>query len=278
MIFVSHAREDAVFASALAATLAAEGQAVLIDPPRLQGDAFWRQRLARQLEDCDTMIAVESPAAAASPWVQQERQGFRGPRRSVAATPAAGARPAPPLAAERTALAARQHAWLQALLARPAPRAEFAGDRAWLAGGRIELRRVPGGAFVATAPLTNTLYREFVAAMRGEVPPPPTWTDPEFAAAFAADALSATAMTWFEAAACAHRFGGALPGEDHRRAVGDAASTWDWCADGWQPGDPSPLAHRVIVGGSGRVERYRNAPIDRDCCVGLRLALPPPER
>ena len=449
MIFISHAREDAVFARALALTLEAEGHAVWIDPPLLQGDAFWRQRLARRLEACDTMIAIESPAAAASPWVQQERFSFGGALRSVVAPPAmagdvrlaaaAGKRAAEPgeewatewptgrrverpagptaglnaeltadlaaesagelaavsaasrpraWAAERLALAARQQAWLQAVLARPAPRAEFDGDRAWLAGGRIELRRVPGGAYVATAPLTNALYREFVAAMAGEVPPPPTWTDPEFAAAFAGDAQAATAMTWFEAAACAHRFGATLPGEAERAGLAAAVgATWDWCRDRWRPEDASPLAHRVIAGGGacgsgsgsgigigigvgvgvgsssssgsgsgsgiglgsgsgsgsgigigigsgvgvgvgvgvgdgdgdgdgdgvgtdtgtgdgtgdgdgglglgvglGRgaspapsagpgtppLLRYRNAPIDRDCCVGLRLALPPP--
>jgi len=351
MIFVSHAREDAAFALALARALQAEGHAVLIDPPLLQGDAFWRQRLARQLAGCDTMVTVESPAAAASPWVQQERLGFRGARRSVAAASAvdvgeqasqqpsvratepraqqatdANAEPtecpgdrhtAQPAgrptawAAERLALAARQQAWLHAVLAAPAPRAEFAGDRAWLAGGRIELRRVPGGTYVATTALPNSLYREFVAALGGEVPPPPTWTDPEFAAAFAGDGLPATAMTWFEAAACAHHFGATLPSTTERASLTTgaaststststaAAASWDWCRDRWRPDDASALAHRVIfgelavrgtfgIGAAGALDsaatgaiapsalRYRNAPIDRDCSVGLRLALPPP--
>jgi hypothetical protein len=333
MIFISHAREDAAFASSLARSLEAQGHAVLVDPPLLQGDAFWRQHLARQLEGCDTMISVESPAAAASVWVQQERRGFRGTRRSVAAPPAAvsgqspseraaeratgrlGERPiacpaeltadsagegvavtsadhSTAWAAERLALATRQQAWLHAVLARPAPRAEFDGDRAWLAGGRIVLQRVPGGTYVATEPLSNGLYREFVAAMAGQVPPPPTWTDAEFAAAFADDEQPATAMTWFEAAACAHRFGATLPGEAERAglvAVGAASASWDWCSDRWRPDDASPLAHRVIVGtrvgvdthdaaaadpGTPAPLRYRNAPIDRDCCVGLRPALP----
>jgi hypothetical protein len=53
---------------------------------------------------------------------------------------------------------------------------------------------------------------------------------------------------------------------------GLCGNTWDWCASLWEQ-------HRVIRGGGYmdvptfcRIEsRYRNAPIDRDCCVGFRV-------
>jgi hypothetical protein len=53
---------------------------------------------------------------------------------------------------------------------------------------------------------------------------------------------------------------------------GLCGNTWDWCATAWGP-------HRVIRGG-GYMDaaafctidtHYRNAPIDRDCCVGFRV-------
>lgn len=60
---------------------------------------------------------------------------------------------------------------------------------------------------------------------------------------------------------------------------GMCGNTWDWCATSWG-------THRVIRGG-GWMDmpehctvdaRYRNAPIDADCCVGLRIAWQSPDR
>ncbi len=53
-----------------------------------------------------------------------------------------------------------------------------------------------------------------------------------------------------------------------------SGNVWDWCLDAEGP-------HRVICGGSYadpprfcRIDaRYRNSPLDRDCCVGFRLSL-----
>lgn len=55
---------------------------------------------------------------------------------------------------------------------------------------------------------------------------------------------------------------------------GLAGNTWDWCATAWG-------SHRVLKGG-GYMDapdfcaintRYRNAPVDRDCCVGFRVCV-----
>jgi formylglycine-generating enzyme required for sulfatase activity len=306
------------------------------------------------------MIALDTPAADASPWVQQERRGFarlrgaaRVTQRRVEPGPADVAAAVGPKAAAarevrqaravgevraaravrrareaREALATRSRAEFTRWFAAPGPprRVEFDDARAWLAAGRIELRRVAGSAcYVATEPLSNALYREFVRATG--IAPPPTWARDDFAG----DDLPVTGITWYEAAACASYFGGTLPDEaswldaarssplDQRHAtasgdldptlahygapfacgaprparahapnaagfVGMAGNTWDWCADPW--GAEGADAHRVIRGG-GWMDgagfchtgaRYRNAPIDRDACVGLRLAWRPPRR
>jgi hypothetical protein len=55
---------------------------------------------------------------------------------------------------------------------------------------------------------------------------------------------------------------------------GMCGNTWDWCATTWG-------SHRVIRGGGSMDaarfcairSRYRNAPIDRDCCVGFRVKI-----
>jgi Sulfatase-modifying factor enzyme 1 len=55
---------------------------------------------------------------------------------------------------------------------------------------------------------------------------------------------------------------------------GMCGNTWDWCASAWD-------SHRVLRGG-GYMDsaefckiqtRYRNSPIDRDCCVGFRIKI-----
>ncbi|MBC7780834.1 MAG: SUMF1/EgtB/PvdO family nonheme iron enzyme [Proteobacteria bacterium] len=55
---------------------------------------------------------------------------------------------------------------------------------------------------------------------------------------------------------------------------GMCGNTWDWCASPWH-------SHRAIRGGGAMDaprfcaigSRYRNAPIDRDCCVGFRVKI-----
>ncbi len=343
MIFVSYARVDAAAALALADALRARGLACLIDPPLVQGDAFWRDKVARWLAACDVMLVVDSPHADASPWVCQERRAFGGAHVHADATQvlqqgcegvvqqvqaacgasgatSPGSPPGDALAAlqapaadpaAREALRHRSEQTLAAFLSTlpAAARAECAGDRAWLRSGRTELRRVSATAsdYLAVEPVTNALYREFLQAT-GFAAPPPTWLRP----AFAADDQPVTGITWYEAAACAAWCGGELPTESARalaaaldphdgcreplpsglavfasdapRALvqlpADAAGfrglcghTWDWCA--------TPTGtHRVIRGGSWMDcddfrtagARYRNAPTDADCSVGLRIA------
>lgn len=354
MIFISYAREDAAAAAKLVGELAERGLPCLIDPPLPHSDPFWRNRLAQQMVDCSLLVALQSPYADASPWVQQERRGFRGANCAVqlagasisitdggvntlpndavstiaalwrgprGACVAAAVAPPPPDHRQRLWRQAQAHleTWLAA--PRPAARPAFDGRRAWLAGGRIELQRDPSASepvYIATQPLSNALYREFFAQAGFDAPP--TWGHAGFDAADA----PVTGITWFEASACAAWFGGQLPSEvswawaaqsgdlawRFATATGDlrpelahfaaafgsgapreatahppnaagcfgmCGNTWDWCADAWGP-------HRALRGGGWMDDetfctvgaRYRNAPIDRDCTVGMRIALPAP--
>jgi hypothetical protein len=348
MIFVSHAREDAAVARALAAELVAAGLPCFIDPSLPQGDVFWRDALIARLASCRLMASVWSPAADASPWVQQERRWFaasgieivvdaRGDSDAVHRIARAYDGPRGPAAlassnlheidgdcgVARTSLheAGERRQW-EAVARGCQARPRFDGVQAWLADGRIALVRVtgsPDGQYVATRPLSNALYREFLAA-EPAFPPPPTWAR----AGWDADDLPVTGVTWFEAAACARWFGGRLPSEaawhwaacgggenrNYATATGRLApslahfgaafgegmpvpagtyaatpegfdglcgNTWDWCSDAAGP-------FHVIRGGGWMDDavfcrtgaRYRHAPVDRDACVGLRLALDQP--
>lgn len=352
MIFLSYAREDAPAARELAAELRSSGLPCLLDPTLSHGDVFWREALISRLAPCRLMATLESPAAAASPWVRQERLWFSG-RGAEVAVGADGDRNAlrridaaydgprgqalSRLTAEINSGASRSgerrslHAAGEALLraCRTRPRAQsrnhgsprFDGARAWLAGGRVELIRLPGspaGQYIASKPLSNALYREFLAD-NAEFGPPPTWLRQRWNR----DDLPVTGITWFEAAACASWLGGRLPSEaawewaarggaagriyattdgtlspqlahhggdfglgmpassaEHPPTLdgfgGLCGNTWDWCSDASGP-------HRVIRGGGWmdsaafcRVDaRYRHGPVDRDACVGFRLAVDP---
>jgi Sulfatase-modifying factor enzyme 1 len=63
----------------LEARLRSSGYQVVRDPPRVEGDPFWRQSLVRSLERCDAIVVVWSARAARSPWVEHERRAFPGP-------------------------------------------------------------------------------------------------------------------------------------------------------------------------------------------------------
>jgi len=255
MIFLSYARDDAVSARQLATELRDAGLPCLLDPTLSHGDVFWREALVARLAPCQLMVALESPAAAASPWVRQERQWFsdRGPvvavglqgdhdalRRIDAAYDGprgrAIARSTDDMQADAGCASQRQaiqaagqallHACMQRLRARGPGRSgvRIDGARAWLADGRVELIRLPhspAGQYIASMPLSNALYREFLAD-NPACAPPPTW----HRHAWRRDDLPVTGISWFEAAACASWLGGRLPSE----------AAWAWAARGGAAG------------------------------------------
>ena len=71
-VFVSHAHEDDAFARRLSADLQAEGWSVWIAPDSIQPGETWVEAINRGLEESGYYLLVQTPAAAASPWVVTE--------------------------------------------------------------------------------------------------------------------------------------------------------------------------------------------------------------
>lgn len=342
MIFISYAREDAAAATALELALAKRGVASHRDPTLPEGDAFWREKIAASLADSSGLIALVSAQSDASPWVEQERRAFTGPKigidlRTLRAAPewedenfwrkleSLNARSAKsactqPDASEATARAAKIAAEDNAAAA---CRAEFKSVAMLERDGEYWRNSIDAGAYIqiasglwlSRAPVTNAQYARFLD-VSGRVPPP-TWARTPF---HVADA-PVTGVSWFDAACYCAWAGGRLPSEaewelaarygaaaaSHATASGAIApdqadyarvfahgapsaaaafpatpggfhglcgNTWDWCSTAWGE-------HRVLKGG-GYMDaadfcaisaRYRNAPVDRDCCVGFRVCV-----
>lgn len=71
-VFISHAQEDDAFARRLAADLRASGFGVWIAPDSIIPGETWVEAINRGLEESGTYLLVQTPAAAASPWVVTE--------------------------------------------------------------------------------------------------------------------------------------------------------------------------------------------------------------
>lgn len=71
-VFISHAHEDDAFARRLSADLQAEGWTVWIAPDSIQPGETWVEAINRGLEESSYYLLVQTPAAAASPWVVTE--------------------------------------------------------------------------------------------------------------------------------------------------------------------------------------------------------------
>ena len=71
-VFISHAHEDDAFAHRLAADLQANGWRVWLAPDSINAGETWVDAINRGLEASSTYVLVQTPAAAASPWVNTE--------------------------------------------------------------------------------------------------------------------------------------------------------------------------------------------------------------
>jgi len=71
-VFISHAHEDDAFARRLAADLRRAGFAVWMAPDSIMAGETWVEAINRGLEESGTYLLVQTPAAAASPWVVTE--------------------------------------------------------------------------------------------------------------------------------------------------------------------------------------------------------------
>jgi formylglycine-generating enzyme required for sulfatase activity len=71
-VFISHAHEDDGFARRLGADLRAEGWSVWLAPDSIEPGETWVEAINRGLEESSHFLLVQTPAAAASPWVVTE--------------------------------------------------------------------------------------------------------------------------------------------------------------------------------------------------------------
>ena len=247
MLFLSHAREDAAAAARVEQLYRDMGKVCVRDPQLVEGDPFWREKIRELLRQCRGLIALDSPAAACSPWVEQERRAFDGPVRRV---PVDGLDPAWPdvgpasdvdseVATVRRGLVDAQWRWLDEV------RREYQGRPGILslagvsgaASDGSEIVALPGradeqGPYLGAEPVTNAQYERFLAEIGH--PPPPTWQRDEHRRPDA----PVTGVTWFEAMAYAAYAGASLPTEEEwMRAAGGGLDT---CRDGSVRGEFRP--------------------------------------
>jgi formylglycine-generating enzyme required for sulfatase activity len=169
-VFISHAHEDNVFAHRLAADLQAQGWSVWIAPDSIEAGETWVDAINRGLDESGYFVLVQTPAAAASPWVITETNVAIGleHQRQMRFIPldVAPTRP-PPLwtAYQNAPFRDNYRRGLEHLLARlnrrpPRPwpavastngdgkAARLFSDRRLHERSRIELARVPAGPFL----------------------------------------------------------------------------------------------------------------------------------
>ncbi len=250
MVFLSYSREDRPVAMKLERELFYEGIKCALDPELVEGDAFWRETVARNVADCDLMVGLVSNHSLASPWVEQEQRAFSGRklwlaldiRTRAAAALTMGADKLVPIDAAvstiRAALPRRSchPKSMSGMIAADRTEArltrirkaeeELAAFRASsLRIPRPKLESVGDTAFIGDGFLT---LRRIVARAADEAfladtdyPSPPTWERTDFRS----DAAPVTGVNWFEASAFAFWVNGSLPTEaDWADAAGGADS------------------------------------------------------
>jgi pSer/pThr/pTyr-binding forkhead associated (FHA) protein len=82
-VFVSYAREESAKAQAVVGHLRSRGWHVIIDQDVLRPGEVWNQSLSQHIADSSVVLALISPAAAGSAWVNQELVAAVNGRRPV---------------------------------------------------------------------------------------------------------------------------------------------------------------------------------------------------
>lgn len=73
-IFLSHASEDRLFATAVTETMRHHGLPVWYAPTNIIGAQAWQDEIGAALKRCDWFVVMLSPNAIASMWVKRELQ------------------------------------------------------------------------------------------------------------------------------------------------------------------------------------------------------------
>lgn len=79
MVFISYAREDLFIAKFLEEKLLKDGICSISDEQLVESDPFWREKIKKQMLECEVMIALTTKFSMQSPWIEQERRAFVGP-------------------------------------------------------------------------------------------------------------------------------------------------------------------------------------------------------
>ncbi len=82
-VFVSYAREESGRAQAFVGHLRARGWHVIIDQDVLRPGEVWNQSISEHIAGCSVVLALISPSAAGSAWVNQELVAAVNARRPV---------------------------------------------------------------------------------------------------------------------------------------------------------------------------------------------------
>ncbi len=79
-IFFSYSRNNTDHANRLEQRVHKWGYEVIRDPPLVEGDPFWRDKVCVALKRCLAMLILWSQSSANSPWVEHEIRSFYGPK------------------------------------------------------------------------------------------------------------------------------------------------------------------------------------------------------
>ena len=223
----------------------------MFDPELVEGDPFWREKIAGRFADCDLMVGIHSPFAVASPWVEAEQRAFSGPKLWLAIDPVftssptsasasdklipfdeaitvLSARPRchqprahgrhvlePSCGEDRVARARQAQLELESFRAlhsgMPHHKLEIAGHAARIGDGFMALQRV-------SAARTGNLYLGVLPVTNSqyrEFVEASNYPEPPTwkRAEFRDDDAPVTGVNWFEAYAFAYWLGGSLPTE-----------------------------------------------------------------
>jgi hypothetical protein len=251
MIFLSYAREDRRQAAALEIRLSDAGYEVAKDEPRAESNAFWRRDVLQSMRGAQVLLVVWSRNAFASPWVDQETRAFGGqrvwytiddadspadehgdvtvhswpqlddllsPLMSKNARPVARPRTMSEAWRRRKALTRAVEELRRFRRKRQPQRAlrECSERQLVMESSSMAFRHVTGEVFLLDRPVTVRQYRQFLDES-GTLP------HPAIGVGRYEDQLPVTAVSWFEAVACAEWFGGTLPTESEWQHAADAS-------------------------------------------------------
>jgi hypothetical protein len=277
MVFIAFAREDGAALTALMRALMARGVDAVHDVSQPTSNPHWRDAIASTLRRASMVVVIWSRHAEASPWLEQEIRsgGEKQVWLRLDATPLPADTPRPTRSAgsiaaavdavcefevpagrcvrsfsEPTALWRRHEAFIEGERLLDRIGSSESRQVRFRADGEHRLvhestgncfRHVVGDTYLATTSITAGQ----LAAIADRLPIARAWP-------VQAPRLPAVGMTWFEAMAVCHWFGGTLPSEDVWYRAASAHATREYATASGTI-DPSLAAYGAAIGSGGPV-------------------------